>query len=109
MDTLYSALATLPALESITLGAPPRRRQADETTLANPESLTELLRVPTLRSVRFNNLFFTRAVCQATANALMEGTAVTKLEFTRCSFATGAGTAMMAKGLSRNISAEIHE
>jgi hypothetical protein len=54
-DALYSALATLPALESIRLSnLRPRARTEDESTLANPESLTELLRVPSLRpSVSF--------------------------------------------------------
>jgi hypothetical protein len=103
LDTLYSALATLPALESITLGAPEERR-AGETTLVNPESLTELLRVPTLRFVRFDNFSFTSALCQATANALMEGMAVTKLEFTQCSFSAEGSAIMMANGLSRNTS-----
>jgi hypothetical protein len=48
LDTLFSTLITLPALESASFGAP-EVMQADESTLANPESLVELLRVPTLR------------------------------------------------------------
>jgi hypothetical protein len=80
LETLISTLTTLPALESVTFGAP-EVRQSYESTLTNPESLTELLRVPTLRSVRFNNFSFTPALFRATANALIEGTAVTKLEF----------------------------
>jgi hypothetical protein len=79
LDTLFSTLTTLPALESVWLGAP-KVRQADESTLAYPESLTELLRVPSLRSVRFHRFSFTPALCHATANALMEGMAITKLE-----------------------------
>jgi hypothetical protein len=79
LDALYSALSTLPALKSITLSTP-EVRQADETNLANPESLTELLQVPTLRCIHFDNSF-TRALCQATANALMEGTAIPMLKF----------------------------
>jgi hypothetical protein len=47
LDTLDSALATLPALESIILC----KQQDDESTMAHSESLTELLRVPSLRSV----------------------------------------------------------
>jgi hypothetical protein len=54
LETLFSTLSTLPALESVMFGAP-EVRQADESTLAYPESLTELLRVPTLRFVRFNS------------------------------------------------------
>jgi hypothetical protein len=72
--------------------------------LAYPESLTELLLVPTLRFVRFNNFSFTPALFQATANALMEGTAVTKLEFIECSFSAVECDIIMAKGLSRNTS-----
>jgi hypothetical protein len=86
-DALYSALATLPALESITLSNyGPDTQPEDESALANPESLTELSRLPSLRSVCFNHFYFTRALCEATATALMEGTAVTKLEFRDCSF-----------------------
>jgi hypothetical protein len=80
LDTLFSTLTTLPDLESITLGAP-EVRQADESTLAHPDSLTELLRVPTLRFVRFKDFCFTCALNQSTANALIEGTALTMLEF----------------------------
>jgi hypothetical protein len=53
LETLCSTLATLPALESVSFGAP-AVRQADESTLVNPESLTAILRVPSLRSVRFD-------------------------------------------------------
>jgi hypothetical protein len=101
MDILYSALATLPALKSIQLYNP---RAEDISTLANSESLTELLRVPTLRYVNFYGFSFTPALFQATANALMEGTAITNLEFTACSFAAEISAAMMTKGLSRNTS-----
>ncbi len=103
LDTLFSTLATLPALESVTLGAPVAR-QADESTLAYPKSLTDLLRVPTLRFIRFKNFSFTRALSQATANALMEGMAVTKLEFRECSFSSEMSAAILANGLSRNTS-----
>jgi hypothetical protein len=65
MDLLYSALATLPALESITLSNP----RGEGSTLAYLESLTELLRVPSLRSVRFNYFSFTPALCQAIESA----------------------------------------
>jgi hypothetical protein len=100
-DTLYSALATLPALESIDLRliAPD-----DEFALTHPESLTKLLRTPSLRSVCFREFDFTRAFCQATADALMEGTAITKLEFTMCSIPSAECAAMIADGLRRNTS-----
>jgi hypothetical protein len=103
MDSLYSALATLPALKSIRLGTP-KVRQADETNLANPESLTELLRVPSLRCVWFDGFSFTRALCQATANALMKDTAITKLQFWDCSFSAEESATIMAKGFTRNTS-----
>jgi hypothetical protein len=103
LDFLFSTLTTLPVLESVSFRAPIVRR-ADESALANPESLTELLRVPTLRSVHFYAFSFTRALCQATAIALMEGTAVTKLEFSACSFPGVESAAILATGLSRNTS-----
>jgi hypothetical protein len=103
LDALYSALATLPALESIALGGP-EVMQANEYLLANPESLAELLRVPSLRSVCFSNFYFTRALCQAAANALIEGTAFTNLEFWSCSFSAAECAEMMANGLGRNTS-----
>jgi hypothetical protein len=98
-DTLYSALATLPALESVRLS-----NSRNASALANPESLTELLRLPSLRSVAFDYFCFTPALCQATANALMEGTAVTKLELRFCSFSAPECASMMANGFSRNTS-----
>jgi hypothetical protein len=105
LDTLYSALTTLPALESITLGlsitlGAPEVRQAH----ANSESLTELLRLPTLRSVYFDQFHFTRALCQATANALVEGTAITKLKFSECTFSAIEYATILANGFSRNTS-----
>jgi hypothetical protein len=105
-DALYSALATLPALNSIKLSNDGLyTRLGDDITSANAESMTELLRVPSLRSVCFTEFYFAPAVCQATANALMEGTAVTNLEFGEtCSFSAEAGAAILASGLSRNIS-----
>jgi hypothetical protein len=104
MDSLYSSLATLPALESITLSNTRRQARPDESTLAHHKSLTKLLRVPSLRSVSFDCFSFTSALCQATANAFMEGTAVTKLEFKSCSFSALECALIMANGLSRNTS-----
>jgi hypothetical protein len=79
----FNALATLPALESIDLR---QGTSEDESALTHHDSLTELLRVPSLKSVYFWRFDFTTALRQAIANALMEGTAITKLEFTMCSF-----------------------
>jgi hypothetical protein len=103
LDALYSTLATLPALEYVLL-IQPEQRLPDESALGNPESLTELLRVPTLRSFHFHRFCFTHALCQATANALMKGTAITKLVFFECSFPAEESATIMASGLSRNTS-----
>jgi hypothetical protein len=99
-DALYSALATLPALESVYLYAP----QEDGMTFPNPETLTELLRVPSLRSVFFKRFYFTSTLCHAIAKALMEGSAVDALEFRECSFSVGECAAILANGLARNTS-----
>jgi hypothetical protein len=105
MDSLYSALVTLPTLESISISNNGRQtRLEDESTVAHHESLAELLRVPSLRSVEFDKFSFTPALCQATANAFMEGTAVTKLEFSGCSFSAEPSTATLAEGLKMNTS-----
>jgi hypothetical protein len=105
LDALYSALATLPALQSIRLSKyQPHAPPDDESAVAHPESLTELLRIPSLRSVYFRDFDCTPALWQATANALMEGTAITDLEFLYRSFSAGECAAMMASGLSRNTS-----
>jgi hypothetical protein len=101
LDSLYSVLATLPALESIHLGQTTRE---GESAPAHPESLTELLRLPSLRSVRFDLFDFTPAFCQATANALLAGTAITHLEFRYCSFSAEGSADMMANALSSNTS-----
>jgi hypothetical protein len=106
MDALYSASATLPALESLIFSNTGRqaRPEDESSTIANHESLTELLRVPSLRSVWFDYFSFTPTLCQATANALMIGTAVTKLEFRECSFSVKASIAMLTSGLKINTS-----
>jgi hypothetical protein len=103
LGTLFSTLTTLPALESVMFGAP-EVNQSDESILANPGSLTELLRVPTLRSAQFHLFSFTSALFQATTNALVEGAAVTKLDFISCSFSAVECDVTMANGLSRNTS-----
>jgi hypothetical protein len=105
LDALYSALATLPTLTSITLSyCGYHTRMEDESASAHHESLTKLLRLSCLRSVCFASFFFTRALCQATSNALMEGTAVTKLQFRECEFSTGECAIIMASGISGNTS-----
>jgi hypothetical protein len=105
-DAVYSALATLPALESISIiiNSGRQARPEDESAYTNPESLTKLLRIPSLRSVCFYHFYFTRALCQATATALMEGTAVNKLAFRECKFPAGECAAIMANAFSKNTS-----
>jgi hypothetical protein len=103
LDALYYVLATLPALESIKL-CRPQIRAEDESALAHPESLTELLRVPSSRSVGFHCFDFTLALSQATANALMKGTVITRLEFICCSFSPDGGAAVLSNALTRNTS-----
>jgi hypothetical protein len=70
LDTLFSTLATLPALESVSFVGAPEVRHADESTLANPGSLTELLRVPSLRSVSFRRFSFTPALFQSSSKRI---------------------------------------
>jgi hypothetical protein len=103
-DSLYSALATLPALEEISLSNNTQQEQPEnESTMAHHQSLTDLLRVPTLWLVRFDCFYFTRALCQATANTLMEGTALGDLEFIGCSFGdVDQCAAILAKAFSRD-------
>jgi hypothetical protein len=105
MDSLFSALATLPALESIVLSnSGPHARLKDESPMAHHESLTELLRILSLRSVCFDGFDFTPALCQAAATAFMKGTAVTKLELYNCCFPAEENTAIMTKLLTINTS-----
>jgi hypothetical protein len=104
-DALYSALSTLPALESLVLSNRGLAARVEvESVLANPESLTELLRVPSLRSVRLDRFSFTPAVCQATASVFMRGTAFTKLQLRECSLSSSAGdcATILANTFGRN-------
>jgi hypothetical protein len=106
LDTLYSALATLPALESIQLSHRGLiTRPEDETTLASHASLTALLRRPSLRSVSFVRFSFTTALCQATAKVFTEGTFITSLEFKSCTFPTNECAAILMNDFSRYTSA----
>jgi hypothetical protein len=90
LDTLYSVLATLTALEEIRLSKWELSRNVeDKSALANAKSLTELLQVPTSWFVDFRHFSFTPALCQATANAFREGTSITNLEFWNCYFPGG--------------------
>jgi hypothetical protein len=108
LDALYSALATLPALKWIGLSNLGEQiTPEDESALAHPESLTELLRVPSLRTVRFYKFYFTSALCQAAANALMEDAVITNLRFRSCSFSAEGSATILASALSRNTSVSL--
>jgi hypothetical protein len=63
--------------------------------------MTELLWVPSLRSVEFYYSSFTNALCEATDNALKEGSAITSLKFVEFSFPDG-GSEKIASALKRN-------
>jgi hypothetical protein len=98
-----SALATLPSLERITLGLQEPETE-DQRDLVNLMPLTELLRAPALRFVRFDTFYFTNVLCHATANALEEGSSIVGISFDdECSFPDG-GRAIIANALKRNTS-----
>jgi hypothetical protein len=99
MDSIHAVLTTLPALGSVRLSS-----SGQQSTRAHHESLSELLRIPPLRSVCFDCFYFTPALCRATASAFMEGTAINKLDFSDCSFSTLECADIMANGLARNTS-----
>jgi Ran GTPase-activating protein (RanGAP) involved in mRNA processing and transport len=73
----------------------------DNLEFGRPESMTELLRAPSLRSVEFRYFCFTNAMCEATANALKEGSAIASLNLDECSFPEG-GSDKIASALKRN-------
>jgi hypothetical protein len=98
-----SALATLPSLERITLGLQEPKTE-DQRGLVNLMPLTELLRAPALRFVRFDTFYFTNVLCHATANALEEGSSIVGITFDDdCSFPDG-GRAIIVNALKRNAS-----
>jgi hypothetical protein len=97
-DKVGQAIGNLQALERLHISSRSSER------MFHHESLTEILMLPSLRSVCFSEFNFTSALCQATANALIESTAITKLRFEECSFPAGESAAIMATGLCRNTS-----
>jgi hypothetical protein len=98
-DILCSALTTLPNLEHVSLHHLAQGRE-EVPELGHPESVTELLRAPSLRSVVFQCFCFTNALCEATANALKEGSAITSLKFVEFSFPDG-GSEKIASALKK--------
>jgi hypothetical protein len=98
-----STLATLPHLERISFGLQEPETE-DQLELVNLQPLTELLRTPALRLVRFFDFYFTDALCRATANALEERSSVIDIIFdNECTFPDG-GRAIIANALKRNTS-----
>jgi hypothetical protein len=94
-------LATLPNLEDVYLVEHLTMDGEEVPALGRPESMTELLWAPSLRSTEFYCFCFTTAMCEATANALEEGAAITNLDFNECSFPEG-GSEKIASALKRN-------
>jgi hypothetical protein len=98
LDTLCSALLTLPALEKISFtqlaGEGPEEGQS-------LESMVQLLQSPILRKVDFTSLNFTNTLCQAVAKALRKWSKITDLGFSGCSFPRN-GSAMIARELQTN-------
>jgi hypothetical protein len=89
---LLSALASLPSLEIVTIGHYPFQGDADDA-FESPESLTKLLKLPSLRSIEFSCFRFTADLCQALLAAFNEGSFVTDLWLTDC-FLGKTGTNM---------------
>jgi hypothetical protein len=86
LDTLSSALATLPSLEGVCIYYCQSLNRDDVPTFRDkvptfqrPESITDLLRAPSLRSVEISGLCFPRRICEATAIALRQGSSITSL------------------------------
>jgi hypothetical protein len=103
MGAWCSLLATLPSLERVQFGLqePETENQRD---LVNVEPFKELLRMPALRFVRFDDFYFTNELCHATANVLEEGSTVIDITFGYgCSFPDG-GRAIIANALKTNAS-----
>jgi hypothetical protein len=68
MGPWCSALVTLPSLESVVFGLQEPETE-DQLDLLNLEPLKELLQMPALRFVSFDDFYFTNELCHATANA----------------------------------------
>jgi hypothetical protein len=103
MGPWCSTLATLPYLESVTLGLRETETEV-QRILVNAEPLTELLRAPALRFVEFNGLNFTAALCHATTSALEKGSSITDITFhASCSFPDG-GAAIITNAMKTNTS-----
>jgi hypothetical protein len=109
---LASALATLPALESTSLGRVDLEEEEEDdddvenlNIMEHPEHITTLLRSPSLLSVEFKRFYFPNSVCQAVALALKTGSPITCLNLTHCDFPEGGGGSIV-HALQRNSTLE---
>jgi hypothetical protein len=84
LGLLLTALATLPALESIDFDDEFFDAFIDNGDPENPEYLTTLLLSRSLRFVAISDEVITNECCQAVANALMSGSPVTHLYLGIC-------------------------
>lgn len=99
-DIIFSALRSLPVLESVTLWH--RDWEHEEARLfPHPERMTELLVAPSLRVVAFDFFCFTSTLCQAMAEALRAGSKVARLRLNSCLFPQG-GSVAIAHALEEN-------
>jgi hypothetical protein len=101
---IASALATLPALESVSLNHADLEDDVDLEGLhamEHPEHMTTLLLSQSLRSVEFRYFHFPNSVCRAVALALKTGSPITCLKLTHCNFSEGGGGAIV-HALQRN-------
>jgi hypothetical protein len=81
-DILMSALASLPSLENVTLES--FDYDEDLPPTGGFPGLTNLLKSPSLRSIEFSGIKFTRHVSWALQAAFEEGSFVNNLRFTDC-------------------------
>jgi hypothetical protein len=97
-------LVSLPSLEILSIGLVEPETE-DQRVLLNVEPLTELLRSPALRVVKFDRFYFTHELCRATANALEENSSFADITFNnQCTFPDGGG-AIIANALKTNVTA----
>jgi hypothetical protein len=98
LDTLCSALLTLPALDSVSFNARFGQGPEEEQSL---ESMLELLQSPILRKVLFESIVFTNTLSAAIARALKERSEIANL-YVNSPFPEGGGEAVIARALKTN-------
>jgi hypothetical protein len=98
LDTLCSALLTLPALTNVSFEQRDGQGPEEGQSL---ESMIKLLQSPSLREVKFESIVFTSTLSQAVAKALKKRSEITILRFLHCFFPEG-GSAVIASALETN-------